>query len=116
MWARIGNLRGPAGADGSDGTPGESIRGDAGAPGKDGTDGKDAPIPSFTATAKALPAESQPTVDVSGDYPNLTITVGVPAGPVGPAGKDGTTVLVLDADADVPEGTPAGTVIVRRAA
>ena len=67
-----------------------------GRPGRDGADGQpgvrgdDAREPVFTATATALGEDAQPTVGLSGTYPDLAINFGISRGKPGPQGPPGT--------------------------
>ena len=83
--------KGPAGAPGPRGADGPAgPRGADGQPGPAGPAGADAREPVFTATATALGEDAQPTAVVSGDYPNLAVTFGIPRGKPGPQGPPGT--------------------------
>lgn len=78
-------------------------------------------------TVTTLPEGSQATATIYGVPPLQFLDLGIPVGgpgadgPAGPAGPDGAPgpagpgVLVLSADAEVPAGTPANTVIFRTA-
>lgn len=72
---------------GDPGAPGKD--GPAGAPGSPGKDGVSPPAPVFTASASTLSAGSAATAAVSGTYPNLALTFGIPRGADG-AGGSGT--------------------------
>lgn len=61
-----------------------------GDPGQPGSPGVDAREPVFTATATALGEDAQPTVGLSGTYPSLNLTFGIPRGKPGPVGPPGT--------------------------
>ena len=70
---------------GDPGAPGKD--GPAGAPGSPGKDGVSPPAPVFTASASTLSAGSAATAAVSGTYPNLALTFGIPRGADGAAGS-----------------------------
>ena len=63
--------------------------------------GTDAAIAAAVAAVEAVPGPAGPRGETG------------PAGPQGEAGRDGMTMLALAAGEKVPEGTPAGTLIVR---
>lgn len=85
-----GKIKGERGEPGPKGDPGlNGLPGPKGDDGQPGPAGANAREPVFTATATALGEDSQPTVGLSGTYPDLAISFGIPRGKTGAPGTGG---------------------------
>jgi hypothetical protein len=80
------NVTGPQGPAGPTGPQGST-----GATGAAGSNGTNAANPNFSPTASGLPSGSNPTVTLTGTYPNLNLAYGIPAGANGSTGPQGPT-------------------------
>lgn len=79
--------KGDPGRDGAPGAPGErGLTGPTGPAGQDGHDGRDGMAPNFT--VKAFESDMA-TGEVSGTYPDILLSIGVPRGKEGVPGMDG---------------------------
>ena len=79
--------KGDPGRDGAPGAPGErGLTGPTGPAGQDGHDGRDGMAPNFT--VKAFDSDTA-TGEVSGTYPDILLSIGVPRGKEGVPGMDG---------------------------